>query len=100
MQTINQTQDIHIRVEPLLMQDQTENEVQEKAKTALVLLEYLQGDLSIGEVAEYYQKSIADTLSWLNGLGIPNSRSMGENLDQIGYENIREELQERGVTYP
>ena len=98
--TINPIMDIHITVEPVLIQNQTQVEIESKTKTALVIFEYLQGELSIGEVAEYYKKSIEDTMSWLNSLGIPGSRSMGSDLDQMGYDNIRAELKERGVTHP
>jgi len=99
METVDQITDVHVGVEPFLMHDQTQQQIQSKMKTALVLFEYLQGELSIGEISEYYKKSIAETLQWLNDLGISSSRSMGKDLDQHGYSNIKEELKERGIAH-
>jgi predicted HTH domain antitoxin len=98
--TLDHETEIHISVKPVLMQNQTLLEVQSKMEVALVVFEYLQGELSIGEVAEYYKKTVEETMEWLNSLGVASSRRKGEEVESILQKNMVEELKERGISYP
>jgi predicted HTH domain antitoxin len=94
------TMNVQVKVDDWLSQNKTQAEIKEEIKTGLILFEYLKGQISLGEIAEHYKKSIEDTMNWMNDLGIPTSRKMCDELENISYKNMKSQLEKRGITYP
>jgi len=91
---------IQLAVEDWLVHNQTAEELQNKLKTGLILVEYLNGEISIGEMAEHLKKSIEDTMEWLNENGIHSSHLMSQKLEAIARKNMIAQLNERGISFP
>ncbi|MBT7409882.1 MAG: hypothetical protein HN826_09295 [Methylococcales bacterium] len=90
---------IQLAVEDWLVHDQSSEEIESKLKTGLILVEYLSGDISIGEVAEHLNKSIEETSKWLNNKGVHCSRLMPKNMENIAKNNMVAQLKEQGITF-
>lgn len=91
---------IQLAVDDWLVHNQTAEELQDKLKSGLILVEYLNGEISIGEMAEHLNKSIENTMEWLNKNGVHCSRLMPQNLEEIARKNMIAQLKERGINYP
>lgn len=91
---------IQLAVEDWLVHNQTAEELQNKLKTGLILVEYLNGEISIGEMAEHLKKSIEDTMEWLNENGVHSSRLMSHEQESIARKNMIDQLKERGINFP
>jgi predicted HTH domain antitoxin len=63
-------------------------------------VEYLNGEISIGEMAEHLKKSIEDTMDWLNENGVQSSHLMSQDLEAIARKNMIDQLKERGFDFP
>ncbi len=100
MQTLDNTMNLTLEVGEWLTQNKTKQEVQQKLKTGLVLLEYMNGEISIGEIAEHYGKTVEEAMTWINQIGFSTSRIMSDNLDTIALENMKQQLENNGVQYP
>ena len=82
-----------------LTQNKTKQEVQQKLKIGLVLLECLNGEISIGEIAEHYGKTVEEAMTWINQIVFSTSRIMSDNLDKIALENMKQQLENNGFQY-
>ncbi|MCU7835061.1 MAG: hypothetical protein KZQ83_07355 [gamma proteobacterium symbiont of Taylorina sp.] len=91
---------IQLAVDDWLVHSQTTEEIQNKLTTGLILVEYLNGEISIGEVAEHLKKTIEETLKWLNDKGVDSSRLMSQNMEDIARKNMVNQLKERGFKFP
>ena len=86
---------IQLAVEDWLVHNQTAEELQNKLKTGLILVEYLNGEISIGEMAVHLNKSIEDTMEWLNENGVHSSRLMSHKLESIARKNMIDQTQRK-----
>ena len=100
MQKLGKPMNLTLEVGEWLVQDKSKQEVQENLKTGLVLLEYMNGEISIGEIAEHYKKTVEETMIWLNKIGFVTSRRMSENLEDIALQNMKQQLENNGIIYP
>ena len=91
---------IQLAVDDWLVHNQTADELKNKLKTGLILVEYLNEEISIGEMAEHLKKSIEDTMDWLNENGVHSSRLMSQNLETIARKNMIDQLKNRGINFP
>jgi len=91
---------IQLAVDDWLVHDQSTKEIESKLTTGLILVEYLSGGVSIGEVAEHLKKTIEETLKWLGSKGVNSTRLMSENMEAIARDNMINQLNERGIKFP
>ena len=91
---------IQLAVDDWLIHDQSAEEIQTKLTTGLILMEYLNGEISIGEVAEHLKKTVEETLKWLSEKGVNSSRLMSQNMEAIARDNMIIQLKERGIDFP
>lgn len=61
---------IRIPDEDGIFSEKPENVLNEEAKTGLIIFAYLQGELSLNDVAKTLNKEVIETGEWLNKLGI------------------------------
>jgi len=86
---------IAFALEDRLIHGASTEELQRKLRTGLIVIEYLEAELSLGEVAELLEMSYQETLHWLNALGIPTSHAMSPELEALSLEHLRRLIKER-----
>lgn len=86
---------IELILEDRLVQGESPEEIQQKLRTGLIVLEYLRAELSLGEVAELSGMAYEETMDWLNSIGVPTSRRMSPDLEAISKANLQRLLEAR-----
>ena len=81
---------IQLAVDDWLVHNQTAEELKAKLKKGLILVEYLNEEISIGEMAEHLKKTIEETMEWLNKNGVHSSRLMCQRDESIARKNMIE----------
>ena len=91
---------IELEVDPWLAQDNTVHEVQKILTNGMILVQYLKGEVSISEIAEHQQTNVEEVMQWLGRMGINTTLDIGDELRAITHENMKQQLADRGISYP
>jgi len=89
---------IECALEERLLHGESPEELRRKLRTGLVVLEYLQAELSLGEVAELLDMNPEQTLTWLNSMGVPTHRRMSPELEALSQTHLQQLIAARRET--
>ena len=87
-----------VEMEDWLVEDRTPQELTSDINKGLMLVEYINGKLSIGEISEHTGKSIDETMQWLNNSGVSTLRLMSPEMEAIAEKNMLAQMEALGIS--
>lgn len=92
--------DIQMHISDDVVQGRTQRELKKALSEGLLILDYLNARLSIGEMAEKLGMNLVDARDWLHGKGIATLRKMSPELEEVANENMERLIKSRTPSIP
>lgn len=74
---------VQLSLEETLSHGRSQQELQSQLRLAFIVWEYIQGEVSLGEVSQLLGKEYIETMEWLNDMGVDTIRKMPPDIDDV-----------------
>ena len=87
-----------LNIQDWLIVNKNPKEIEDKVNSGLMIQEYIDGDISLGEIAEHTGKTIEETMKWLSHSGFSSSNIISQEALNITENNRLLKMEQLGLS--